>query len=167
MSSLFTGNFSGQVITYTARAVEAAEGLANQTQLEAIENAGRNVLQTVTVLNGISASVPVDCLNLYRNIPDYEPARLTVFLNEARAGACAIPLQQLRSQLVTLSNELYSVPGLERWGEVIGALTDQPDRVRVEAEVMREGATEKRKLPGWVWGLVGLFVLDRVSRFAR
>ena len=167
MSSLFAGNFAGQIITYSARAVTAAQDVANQTQLESIENAQRNVLRTVTVLRGISQSVPGDCLNLYRNISDYEPARLTVFLNEARAAACAVPLQQLGSQLATLANELYAVPGLERWGEVISSLTDQPERVSVELDVMREGATEKRKLPGWVWGLVGLFVLDRVSRFAR
>ena len=167
MSSLFTGNFSGQVITYSTSAVEAAQDVANQTQLESIENAQQNVIRTVTVLRGISESLPVDCLNLYREIADYEPARLTVFLNEARAAACAVPLQQLRSQLVTLANELYAVPGLERWAEVIDSLTDQPERVAVERDVMREGATKDRKLPSWVWGLVGLFVLDRLSRFAR
>jgi len=167
MSSLFTGNFAGQVITYSASAVAAAQDVANQTQLESIENAQQNVMRTVTVLRGISQSLPVDCLDLYRDIGDYEPARLTVVLNEARAAACAVPLQQLRAQLVTLANELYAVPGLERWGEVIGSLTDQPERVAVELDVMREGATKDRKLPSWVWGLVGLFVLDRLSRFAR
>ena len=152
---------------YVSQAVQAATELADQVQLEAIEDAARNVLTTVTVLQGVSESTPLDCLDLYRDIPDWEPARVTVFARELGAFACAVPLQRLRDQLITLSNELYAVPGLTNWSNVIGDLAGQTDRVAVELDVIREGATQDRQLPWWVWGLVGLFVLDRVSRFAR
>jgi hypothetical protein len=160
-------SYGDSIRRYVSQALEAATEQANQVELEAIENAARNVLRSVTVLQGISASLPVDCLDLYRDIPDAEPARLTVVLNEARAGACQIPLAQLQAQLGTLSMELFAVPGLERWGEVIGSLTIQADRVATELDVQRKGATEDRQVPGWVWGLVALFVLDRLTRLAR
>ncbi len=160
-------SYRDSIRRYVSQSVQAATELADQVQLESIEDAARNVLTTVTVLQGVSASTPLDCLDLYRDIPEWEPGFVTAFAREAGAFACAVPLQRLRDQLITLSNELYAVPGLTNWSNIIGDLAGQTDRVAVELDVLREGATEKRKLPAWVWGLVGLFVLDRVSRFAR
>lgn len=160
-------SYGNQIRRVLEQALNAAPEYANQVQLAQIEDAARNALTTVTVVEGLSASLPVDCLDLYRDIPDWEPAIVTGLLTAARATVCNVPLTRLRGQLITLSNELYAVSGLQRWANTVGDLAGMSERPIIERDKMFEDLPGLPKTPNWVWLLVGLFVLDRVSRFGR
>lgn len=150
-------SYGDQIRRYVSSAVEAAAELSTPRQLVLIEMHAREVLDTVTILRAVSTTVPVDCLDLYREVGGWEPSRLTFAVDEVRAFACAAPLERVSSQLITLSNSLYAVPGLSRWANVIGDLAGQAERPLIEREVVRGGAGENRGIPPIVWAFVGLF----------
>lgn len=91
-------------------------------------------------------------------------------LNTAEGLACRPFLQRLAGKLDALARYAVLIdPPSARFAENVLSVSDELiNRTRTDRDVLPSvDNIVTPKVPGWVWGLVGLFVLDRLSRFAR
>ena len=91
-------------------------------------------------------------------------------LNTAEGLACGPFLQRLSGKLDALARYAVLIdPTSVQLAETVLSVSDELiNRTRTDRDVLPSvDNIVIPKVPGWVWALVGLFVLDRLSRFAR